>query len=90
MRKDKTVYLESKTGVEQGEKKMTIFEKIKGMNIDELAHFFANGKYPNFPHSPCYICKYDDGFNCLKPDCDDEHKKQVYKEWLEREAKTDE
>lgn len=66
---------------------MTNFERIKAMSVEELAEFFSNGKYPNLPHSACYICKYDEGFNCLSPSpCDDAFQKQVYKEWLEREC----
>jgi hypothetical protein len=66
---------------------MTNFERIKTMSIDELAEFVSNGKYPALPHSPCYVCKYDDGLNCIKQGgCDDEYQKQVYKEWLEKEC----
>ena len=38
---------------------MTYFEKIKNMNIDELAKYFANTF--EFPYSACYICEYDYG-----------------------------
>ena len=39
--------------------RMTNFEKIKSLTIEELADYVADGKYPNFPQAPCYICKYD-------------------------------
>lgn len=63
---------------------MTHFDEIKKMNADELAKFLANEK--RFPSSPCYVCQYDEGFNCISPvACTEEYRASVYKEWLEKE-----
>ena len=68
-------------------RKMTRFEKIKLMNIEEMAGFFSARKYPNLPHSPCYICQYDQGLSCIKSyECADEYKTWLYKQWLEEEV----
>jgi hypothetical protein len=57
------------------------------MSIEEMANFFSYGKYPKFPHSPCYICQYDAGLSCSKPDeCTDEYRTWIYQQWLEGEA----
>ena len=65
---------------------MTNFEKIKSLTIEELADYVADGKYPNLPHAPCYICKYDEGPSCWKADvCTKEFKSEVYRKWLSAE-----
>lgn len=66
---------------------MTNFEKIKKMNIEEMAEFFTIDKYTNFPPSPCYVCDYDKGLFCVRDGrCTDEYKMQVYQKWLESNA----
>lgn len=53
----------------------------------EMAEFFAIQRYPNFPSSPCYICKYNEGPFCSNDEipCNDEFKTQLYQTWLESE-----
>lgn len=64
---------------------MKRFEKIKLMSVEEMAYFFSS-EYPNLPHSPCYICQYDQGLFCTKSDeCTDEYKAWIYQQWLEGE-----
>lgn len=64
----------------------TNFNHIKNMTIDEMAEYFGVDRRPHFPSSPCYVCEYEDGLMCVKPDeCTDEYKKEVYKKWLEKE-----
>lgn len=64
---------------------MTNFDKIKNMNIDELAKFFIDRT--EFPDSPCYLCQYDEGLNCNSPViCTKEYGERLYKEWLEKEV----
>jgi hypothetical protein len=68
---------------------MTQFENIKKMNIEEMAKFFSTDTYPDFPHSPCYVCEYDEGMCCAKPDsCTVEYKVEMYKKWLSQETNT--
>lgn len=65
---------------------MTYFERIKNITTTrEMAEFFAIQKYPNFPTSPCYICKYNEGPFCGNTEfgCNDEFKIQLYQSWLE-------
>jgi hypothetical protein len=65
---------------------MTYFERIKNITTTrEMAEFFAIQKYPNFPTSPCYICKYNEGPLCGNTEfgCNDEFKIQLYQSWLE-------
>ena len=70
------------------ERKMTRFEQIKLMDVEEMAKFFATNKHPDFPHSPCFVCQYDGGMFCSKEDdeCTDEYKAFVYRMWLESEV----
>lgn len=64
---------------------MTHFDKIKNMNIDELAKYFADTSV--FPYSACYICEYDYGMACESPvACTEEYRAKVYKAWLEKEV----
>ena len=68
-------------------KEETNYNRIKNMNIDEMSEFFSSNEYPDFPHSPCYICEYDKGMTCGKlTGCNSEQKLKVYKEWLEKEV----
>ena len=63
-------------------RRMTHFEQIKRMNIDELSEYFAS---QTFLHSPCYICEYDEGMFCVCPfECTKKHCVILYKEWLSR------
>jgi hypothetical protein len=67
---------------------MTQFERIRNMTTTrKMAEFFAMAKYPNFPTSPCYICKYCAGPLCENTEtpCNDEFKIQLYQTWLEGE-----
>ena len=68
-------------------RKITQFEKIKLMDVEDMSKFFATNKYPDFPHSPCDICKYNEGLFCDKFDgCTNEYKAYVYRMWLESEV----
>lgn len=63
---------------------MTYFDKIKNMNVDELAKYFADTSA--FPYSACYLCEHDYGMVCESPvPCTKEYKVKVYKRWLEKE-----
>lgn len=65
---------------------MTNFDYIKSLTIDEMAKHFAMHKEPHFPSSPCYVCEYNNPWFCEKDgECNDEHRKKVYKQWLEQE-----
>lgn len=67
--------------------KITNYDRIRTMDIDEMATFFATDSHPNFPHSPCYICEYNDGLCCVSDvECTKEYKAEKYKQWLESEA----
>lgn len=66
---------------------MTNFERIKAMTIEEMARCLQTNRYPDVPHSPCYVCKYDEWFECRKSDeCTDEYEVEVYRKWLESEV----
>lgn len=63
----------------------TNFNRIKSMSIDEMAEHFAMHKEPHFPSNPCYVCEYNNPWFCEKDgECNDEHRKAVYKKWLEK------
>lgn len=65
---------------------MKRFEKIQKMNIDEMSKFFSTDSPPDFPHSACYICQYNEGLFCNNPDCcTNEYKTSLYKKWLNKE-----
>ena len=57
------------------EKRMTNYEKIKSMTIDEMAEFLCHGDFD------CEKCAYKDN----KKGCKDEVDR--YKKWLEAEEK---
>ena len=57
------------------EKRMTNYEKIKSMTIDEMAEFLCHGDFD------CEKCAYKDN----KKGCKDEVNR--YKKWLEAEEK---
>ena len=66
---------------------ITRFEKFQKMSIDEMAENFAIGS--KFPHSACYICRYDGKITCNSPDdfyCTDEYTTELYKKWLSEES----
>lgn len=50
-------------------KVITNYDRIKKMNIKEMAEFFATSKVFNFSH------------------CTDEYKAEIFRRWLESEAK---
>ena len=59
---------------------MNNFEKIKQMNIDEMAEFFSKAYYGHCPDCPCYKQKY--GYcNCNKFCCI-----KNLKSWLQSES----
>lgn len=63
---------------------MTIFEKVKTMNVDEFCEFLVD--IDRFPNSPCYVCEYDEGLNCISPvKCTEEYRAKVYKEYFTKE-----
>ena len=67
---------------------MTNYERIKNMSVDEMAAYFDNDN--TFPDTACYLCKYDEGFNCVNPVvCTWQYRENLYKIWLESEAKYD-
>ena len=68
-------------------KVVTNYDRILTMSVEEMARFFATGKSPDFPNSPCYVCEYDKGLFCDNDDgCTEEHRTNVYKKWLESEV----
>ena len=68
---------------------MTRFECIQKMSIEEMAKFFSTDTYPDFPHTSCDICPYDEGMWCdHRDECTSEYKAELYKKWLSEEAKT--
>ena len=87
-KKDARCYCAPNSTCEGYEKrKMTHFENIKLMSIEEMAKYFSSGRYPDLPHSACDICKYDEGLFCTKFDgCTEEYKARVYKKWLKSEV----
>lgn len=71
--------------IEELDNNMTHFDKIKNMNIDELAKYFADTSA--FPYSACYVCEHDYGMYCNSPvACTEEYRAKVYKAWLEKEV----
>lgn len=66
-------------GNEKGGKKMTNFERIKGMNVEELAEFLLG------VNDACYLlCKWID--ERCKHFGTDKDCKDCFKEWLESEC----
>jgi len=59
---------------------MNNFERIKNMTVEELAEYLASN---SFPSSPCYVCEYDEGVNCIKEGfCPNEYREALYAAWL--------
>lgn len=64
--------------------KMTNYERIKSMSIEEIAMAIYNG----ISSDPCDYCEYNNGYCTGKP-CAKKLNVEVIEEWLESEAETE-
>lgn len=67
----------------KGGKKMTNFERIKGMSVEELAELITSGEWSAI----CHFCKYYGSENCyIENEGASKNCVDGIKEWLESEC----